>query len=483
MLWYVIKRVVWAVPTVLVITLIGFILLSAAPGDPVDKMAVQVSSSGRANTAAETEAIRQAWRHRLGLDLPLFYMSVTKWSLPDTLYRMHDTYLKKAYLGFINQYGNRDAVARYYACINTCRQAMLQLPHNADTSRATIHLQNIFFSLCYQTATPQLTGTLNECRLLAKQLAFPSVLSATDSLTAAYQSLEAHSTRYKNYIPKLCFYGLRNQYHRWLFGGEGSKGLIRGDFGISYSRKVPVIHVIRDKLPWSLFFSVVSVILAYIISIPIGLRMAGKPGSLYTSLVSRLLFLAYALPPFFAGVLLLMLFANPGVLSIFPPSGVMPIDGYPADAGAFNKIMLSLPYMVLPLACYTYASLAFLSQLTATSVSQQLPLDYIKTALAKGLGPKAVIWRHALRNALLPLITVFSHIFPAMIGGSVIIETIFTIPGMGAETIRAIYAQDYPLVIAILTLSGILTVAGYLIADLLYAIADPRIRLSKSSTT
>jgi peptide/nickel transport system permease protein len=280
----------------------------------------------------------------------------------------------------------------------------------------------------------------------------------------------------QNYLPKIVWYGFHNQYHRWLFGGNNSKGIIRGDFGMSISKKEPVIAILKDKMIWSLFFSTLSIILAYLISIPLGIRMAKDPGSGFTKMSQFILFLLYSIPSFFMGVLLLMLFANPDVLSVFPPSGIKPIQGYDDNASIFSKFVDSLPYLILPLICYTYASLAFISRLTATSVQEQLKLDYIKTARAKGLSEKNVLWKHALKNSALPLITVFSSVFPGVIGGSVIIESIFTIPGMGLETVNAIISKDYPIVIAVITLSSMLTIFCYLLADILYAWADPRVR-------
>jgi peptide/nickel transport system permease protein len=287
-----------------------------------------------------------------------------------------------------------------------------------------------------------------------------------------------NKSSYKNYLPKIIWHGYHNQYHRWLFGGYNSKGIIRGDFGLSISKKEPVVAIIKDKLIWSLFFSIFSIILAYAISIPIGVKMAQNPESKFSKTSQLILFLMYSMPSFFVGVLLLMLFANPDLLSIFPPSGIKPIGGYDDNASLIEKITASFPYMILPLICYTYSSLAFISKLTATSIQEQLQLDYIKTARAKGLNEKTIIWKHALKNSALPLITVFSSIFPSIVGGSVIIESIFTIPGMGLETVRAIISQDYPIVIAIITLSSIVTIFSYLLADILYAWVDPRIRIT-----
>ena len=381
MLGYVLKRILWFVPTLFAVTLIGFILLVNAPGDPVNLLSNSAKASGN------IEEQKTFWRKKLGLDLPLFYFSITTLSEPDTLYKVYDEQQLKIIKEDLKENGG-----------------------------------------------------------------------------------------YKNYIPKIIWYGYHNQYHQWLFGGANSKGIIRGDFGISFIKKEPVIAILKDKLIWSVFFSIVSILLAYVISIPIGINLAEKPDSRSSKITQVTMFLLYSMPSFFVGVLLLMLLANPDVLSIFPPSGIKPIEGYDDNASILSKFVDSFPYMILPLICYTYSSLAFISKLTATSINEQLSLDYIKTARAKGLSENNIIWKHALKNSALPLITVFSSVFPSIIGGSVIIESIFTIPGMGLETVKAIISQDYPIVIAVITLSSVLTIFSYLLADILYAWVDPRIR-------
>jgi peptide/nickel transport system permease protein len=387
MLRYVLKRILWFIPTLFAVTAIGFILLANAPGDPVTLLVASNSSSGSIKTAGDLEIQKTYWRKKLGLDLPMFYFSVMTLAEPDTLYKVYD------------------------------EQNLRTIKENIKTNAG-----------------------------------------------------------YKNYLPKIAWYGFRNQYHQWLFGSENTQGIIRGDFGISYKKNEPVISILKDKLIWSVFFSIFSIVLAYAISIPIGIKLAEKPESNFSKITQFMLFLIYALPSFFVGVLLLMLFANPDVLSVFPPSGIKPIEGYADNASLFSKFIDSVLYMILPLVCYTYSSLAFISKLTTTSINEQLGLDYIKTAKAKGLSDNQIIWKHALKNSALPLITVFSSVFPSIIGGSVIIESIFTIPGMGLETVKAIISQDYPIVIAVITLSALLTIFSYLLADVMYAWVDPRIR-------
>lgn len=392
MLRYIIKRLLWFVPTLVAVTIIGFMLLASAPGDPVNSMISVSNSGGGMKSSNDIDVQKNYWRKNLGLDLPLFYFSITKLSEPDTLYKVYDSQVLKKIKEEINE-----------------------------------------------------------------------------------------SSSYKNFIPKFVWYGFHNQYHRWLFGGQGSKGIISGDFGLSYSQKVPVMEIIKDKIGWSLFFSLLSILVAYAISIPLGIKIAEKPFAKSSNVIQTVLFFIYSIPTFFMGVLLLMVFANPDVISVFPPSGIKPIEGYSDSASFFEKITDSLPYVILPLICYTYSSLAFITRLTTTSINEQLFLDYIKTAKAKGLSDKCIVYKHALKNSLLPLITIFSSLFPGIIGGSVIIESIFTIPGLGLETVKSIVSQDYPFVIAVITLSACITILSYLLADVLNAWIDPRVRKSLNS--
>lgn len=483
MLMYIIKRILWFIPTLFVVTLIGFVLLANAPGNPVDSL-VNTNSGSAFKTGSSIEQQKTYWRKQLGLDLPLFYISVTTQAEPDTLYKIYDDEKLKVYKALLHRSGNAEMVSGY---LNTVKQC-LELYENSLQEEAQLYPESFNYNkkqfLAISISLSALDKTADtvvqnhhlaviENNLYAFYKKSPDVLSP---IKTALRNLHSHQTTYKNYLPKIVWYGYHNQYHRWLFGSDNSKGVIRGDFGISYNKKEPVMSIIKDKIAWSLFFSVLSIILAYAISIPIGTKIAARPESYLSRISQYLLFLLYSMPAFFVGVLLLMLFANPDIISVFPPSGIKPIEGYDTDAGIVEKLADSLPYMVLPLICYTYSSLAFISRLTTISITEQLRLDYIKTARAKGLPEDKVIGKHALKNSLLPLITVFSSVFPGVVGGSVIIESVFTIPGMGLETIRAITAQDYPVVIAIITLSAVLTIFSYLLADVLYAWVDPRIR-------
>ncbi len=285
---------------------------------------------------------------------------------------------------------------------------------------------------------------------------------------------EPHSS-WQKYFPIIKIH-TNNQFHRWLFGDNYySGGIIRGDFGISWINQQPVSSLIFSRLNWSLIFTLLSVFFAYLISVPVGLKAASNPGSGFDKWLTWVSTVLFSLPVFWVATLLMLFFCNPDVLNIFPSSGVSPTGGFPEGKTMLYKFIHSLPYLILPTFCYTYSALAFLSRSIKTSVAEILKEDYIRTARAKGLPENIVLRKHAFRNALLPMITIFSQIFPLAIGGSVILETIFTIPGMGLTIFQSIGSQDYPVIIAVFLITGIITMLAFLLSDILYAIADPRI--------
>ncbi len=492
---YILRRILLFIPTFIVITLLSFIILVNAPGDPVERMMTAAQSSGDISTQSIVQQEQRIyWSHRLGLDLPVFYFSVHSIAEPDTLYRIADKQERIVLSKLVKEYGAWKEIQTYYSKLKALKQLL------ADESRIEFMTTTEFKSgpvrvllqemesevnlLKNETLITKINTRINKINELSAELQHhkESCSSLTPSITALKKSAEeitSNQCRWKNYIPAISFHP-NNQYHRWLFGdGMLSKGILHFDFGISYLTKQPVSTVIAGKIGWSLFFTLISVLLAYIISIPLAIKAAAKKNSGFDRTSSLILFMLYSLPTFWVATLLLMTFSNTDVLNIFPASGIKPVTGYPVDANLFEKIKLSLPYLILPTICYTYSSLAFLSRTLRVSMLEILSQDFIRTARAKGLPEKTVLWKHALKNSLLPVITVFANVFPFMIGGSVILESIFTIPGMGSTIYSSIDAQDYPMIVAVFTLTGILTMLGYLLSDVLYAIVDPRISFSK----
>jgi peptide/nickel transport system permease protein len=480
---YIFRRILLFIPTFFVITLLSFIILTSAPGDPVERMMTAAQSTGDISTQSVAQQEQRIyWTHRLGLDLPVFYFSMHSFAEPDTLYKIADKADRSALTNLVSYYGNWELISRYYSSELNIEQALSHIAPGAD------ELNNDLSKARFEAATLKSISRREVIRYkihLIKSFYEKYHLSdkTVDQLDQNFEQVTLNSSKWKNYFPVISFHPV-NQYHRWLFGdGVATYGILNGDFGISYLTKQPVWVMIKEKIGWSLFFTLFSVLLAYAISIPVAVRAAAKRNSHFDRFSSLIFFMLYSLPLFWVATLLLMSFSNTEAFNIFPASGIKPVSGYPADATLLEKIKLSIPYLVLPTICYTYSSFAFLSRTLRVSMLEILNQDFIRTARAKGLSEKTVLWKHALKNSLLPVITMFANVFPLMLGGSVILENIFTIPGMGSTIYNSIEAQDYPMMVAVFTLTGILTMAGFLFSDLVYAMVDPRISFSSSTDT
>lgn len=491
---YILKRLLFFIPTLIVISLLAFIISINAPGDPLDRMVSARDSGGDAVIQSPNTLREKArWRKKLGLDLPVFYFSISNIATPDTLYKVYDDVQREGLKQLIHKYGNWNEISKYHLSIEKLLEAQRNM--QIDSANAALYGLNHLIDTITESKfnTIALLSAYDEPVINSKLIklgnlydwypVFNQLKPLLEDVQTNYHGIIQNKTPLKNYIPSIHFYKY-NQYHRWIFGdgnwltAKGStdcKGILHGDFGYSYETKLPVSNVIADHLRWSLLFTLVSILLAYLISLPIGIKAAAKKHSLFDRTSSVILFILYSMPTFWVATLLLMNFANPNAIAIFPASGIQPVTGIPENANLFEILKIRLPYLILPTICYTYAQLAFLSRITRVSMLEIISQDYIRTGYAKGLSQHKVIYKHAFRNALLPIITVFSNVFPAALSGAVIIETVFTIPGMGQQIVQAIFAKDYPVIIDVFTLTGVLTLVGYLFADILYAFADPRI--------
>jgi peptide/nickel transport system permease protein len=255
------------------------------------------------------------------------------------------------------------------------------------------------------------------------------------------------------------------------------RNLIQLDFGVSLATREPVLRTLVSKLRYSLSLSVLSLLLAYVIAIPLGIFSAVRRGTSEDRVLTIVLFMFYSLPAFFVATLLLY-FVSEGsnwpALRWFPTGGFQSADY--EDLTVFGKLADVAWHLVLPLGCLTYGSLAALSRYMRTGLLEVIQSDYIRTARAKGLPERVVIGKHALRNGLLPILTLLSDLLPAVLGGSVIIEYIFGIPGIGQWTVDSIYQRDYNVIMGVQLLSTVLVLFGILLTDIAYALVDPRIR-------
>ena len=260
---------------------------------------------------------------------------------------------------------------------------------------------------------------------------------------------------------------LPEQYLWWL------RGVLQLDFGNSIVNHQPVIKTIAQKLPNTFELNLVAFLISALIGIPIGLWSAARSGHRVERLSAVTFFLLYSLPSFWVALLLMRTFSvNLRWLPLFG----MTSDDY-LQMTSFNRLIDHAKHLVLPVVTLSYAQLAIFARFSKSAVSEVIQQDYITTAKAKGVAPAVVMWHHALRNAMIPLITLLGLTIPFLISGSVIVERIFQWDGIGLLYFDAVAARDYPTVLALSVVTAVATLIASVIADVLYAFADPRIRL------
>jgi peptide/nickel transport system permease protein len=257
------------------------------------------------------------------------------------------------------------------------------------------------------------------------------------------------------------------QYVRYL------GAVARGDFGWSFSMQRPVREAIAAAFPKTLLLMGTALVLSFAAGIALALIQAGRAGSATDRAVTTASLFVYSLPDFWLALMLLVVFALG--LGVFPAGGAA--DPLLHDQlGAWGRMVDTVRHLVLPASTLALIGTAMVARYQRGALLDVLPQDFIRTARAKGAPERTVLRRHALRNALLPTLTLLGLSIPALFGGSVFVEKIFAWPGMGLLAVTAVATRDYALVTAVVVIAGVAVVAGNLLADVLYAIADPRVR-------
>lgn len=261
----------------------------------------------------------------------------------------------------------------------------------------------------------------------------------------------------------------------WLIGyGEWVWNLFHGDLGDSFRERKPVTYVIGQRIGPTLWLSATSIVIAFSLAVPIGLFCSAKSGRPIERIISVILYMLYSFPSYVAALLLLYLFyvqlqgtdwqLKPGLVS----------DNY-EQLSTPGKAKDLLMHLILPLICFTYGSLAYDSRFVKANMEEALRQDYVRTARAKGVSPINVVWQHAFRNTLIPFVTLLGLTLPALLSGAIILEQVFSWPGMGRLFFESIGNRDYTVIMGLTLMFSTLTLAGQLAADILYAFVDPRV--------
>jgi peptide/nickel transport system permease protein len=499
---YLLKRLLYFVPTFIIISLITFLLSQMAPGDPVElKLKGGMESANQqASDKLSGEKAYLDLSEKYGRDLPGFYFSITSSAVPDTLYKITRKADRENLERMINMYGNWPAVSDYYYAVRNLELTVLGLPDDEHSFEARKVIRNNCNVLYISYDDNQIENILSQTKaqidltvtdsqqVTRKPLA--ALNDTYDAMKQSYEKVKLDKKPLANYLPTVHWYGTVNQYHRWMFGDvpwfskntditKHAKGFFRLDFGTSYVDDREVSLIIKDAVRWTLLLSFIITLLQYLISIPSGVSLARHSNTLYDRVYTIILFICYSLPVVWVGTLVITFLTSDyygDKLNLFPPYGLGKVG---AEFGLWERIVDRSYHLILPVFTLSLGLFAYMSRQMRGSMLSVIRQDYIRTAFAKGLPPNKVYWKHAFRNSLLPIITIFSSLLPAMIGGAVIVEYMFNIPGMGRVSYDAVVQRDYPVLFTVLLFSAVLTMLGNLLADILYAVVDPRISFNK----
>ena len=273
-------------------------------------------------------------------------------------------------------------------------------------------------------------------------------------------------------------YGLDKPFH--IQYGYWLRNLVTLEFGDSFKDNQPVWHKIRERIPVTVQLNIISTVLIYLGAVPLGIYSATHSYSFGDQVSTFVAFALYALPSYWIGTLAIVFLCGGDYFYLFPPGGLTSVDASPN--WPLGKRLLDYSWhLCLPVIVLSYSGFAGLSRFMRSSMLENLRQDFVQTARAKGLAERLVIYKHVLRNSLIPIVTIMTSIIPGLISGSIIIETIFSIPGLGQLGYEAVLARDYPVIMAVFTISSLLTLVSILLSDLLLTVVDPRITFSGRS--
>lgn len=474
------KKLGYFLPTLLIISLVAFFLSKMPSGDPVDNYLPP--DGDLLNSQYEADYYEKQYikfSRQLHLDLPLFYFSLQSAAWPDTFHRIVIPHKILVLDKLTGQYGNWPKVDGYYKSLEALESSFFHWPDSiAPDQRINFQRSLGLLKTAYQDEVilalqQQLNQALAATGQSYKEIsAMHSISSDLLTYKESYQQLKASTNTSLLRTPALRWYGTDNQYHHWI------SGFITGDFGVSVRDRRPVFEKITEAAWWTLCINIMSILIAFGLSIPLGVFMANHANEEKAKRFNFFLFFLYSIPQFWMAMLLVIFLTTPQYgMNWFASVG---LGSLAADAPFWSRFWERLSHLILPVFCTTYGAIAFISRQVRGAMLDVSERDYIRTAFAKGLSRESVVWKHTFRNALFPLITLIAVVFPATLAGSVVVEVIFNIPGMGRLLFDSLLGRDWPVVFMVLMIVTLLNIAGNLIADLLYTMADPRVEINKN---
>ncbi len=463
---YLLRRILLFIPALLIISLLVFGLGQIMPGDPVERLAGQVEDfTGAEQHHRQLEQYRQT-RNQLGLNLPVFYFSVLPAAVSPGLREIPLERDRKRLRLLMLEKGHAEKIIAFHRIssefsLATAKSQGADCPGSTELNVLLRQLENT----SHTKDLSRLRELLSEMHISEDcdlRLEFDQLLNSVNGL------LEVEKER-GLLRPVFYWNGTQNRYHQWI------SSVFSGDWGRSMRDGQEVGKKIIPALKYTLVLSVWSILLTFLIGIPAGMYLAVTEKKFTKRLIRNFLYALYAMPLFWMATLAIIFFTTNEYGSwtnIFPSSTQIMIQTTTGHWLSFT----TLGYLLLPVLCMALSGAAFVARQMEESALREKYKAYLSMSSLKGNSSLRTIFKHWLPNALFPLITLSAAVLPSLISGSVVIEVIFNIPGMGRLLWDSIFAQDWNTLMAILLLGGFLTMLGQLLADIFYKKADPRVK-------
>lgn len=452
-----------------IISIIAFGLSKLVPGDEIlDYLSIDDS---RYSSSADPLQQRTAYKKvaaKRGLDQPLFYLAVFPGYYPDSLFSIVPAADREILKSWVKTSKNKEAAIQLYRDLiyglsYACPQAgtaeiadeFCQTISGVLNSRDLFSVHHSIIRLNNERG--QRESSDSGFTLLSHKLN-----ADIEELIRAPKKLSAAA-----WLPSVRWYGSHNQYHQWMWGFLTFKPLTSLMDGRNAWAKI------FDALKWTLLLNGIAFILAIFLGMLIGLWSGTHDGFKTERLVSIFLFALFALPSFWLATLFIYFLSSGEWLSVFPTGGLGP---YHSAGNGFEKWGIIFTHLTLPVLCLTLGSLAYVSRQMKLSVVHQFQQPYVLSLRTQGVSEKTILRKHVFRNALFPMITMIGGALPALLSGSLIIEVIFSIPGMGRLMYTSLMARDWPVIFPILMFGAAITVFTYILTDFIYKWADPRVK-------
>lgn len=468
MLKYVLIRILLVFPLLVMIALSAFFLGNLAPGDRVKEYLELYGTNSPGNERIPAEEYQKTAK-LLDLDKPLFYFSIKPVSFPDTIYKIVDPGSKRLAQELLNGSYSWHRTSSILKSIN--RIEVIISGYESAGLKDLAELKTDVSTLKTSESADELKNNVSDCnRAAVNHDSLTEFKEEVGVLSVLITNRELNDHSFSRFLPEFLWHGKENRFHQW-FGK-----VLDFDFGISIIDGRKVFDKIGEAFPLTLTYVLLAYFFTFLIAIPFGL-LSSLYGKKRIMIFMEVLFsVFYSVPLFWLSTLAVIFFTTAevtGIFNIFPSIGVGFLD---PDDNLFEQILRAFPHFLLPAFVVAFHSGAYLSLLIKRNLDKEISSQYFISLLARGISVRKAVLHHAFPNSILPLVTVFIMGFPAALAGSVVIEVIFNIPGMGRLLYDSLLRNDWNVVFAIVMIIGVITYLFYIAGDLVYYFLNPKIR-------